>query len=279
MKTRIILERLTLYLLIFILVLSMISFIAFLAIETLNLVIFPKLSEDFFYMSLPLMFLAIFILSVFNMALNIGIVSKSMVDEKRLLTSKSEVLKVSSIIVGMLIVFIIITLSSLYVINRNNINKEIREVKSEMEILVSDNKDLINEMVHLFEVKENPERIVELLETISLTSPYFRDLTIIYPIKKEDRFLYKRISKWSLNQKDNHKDFFDYTLGYRSVLRPNKFELEYLDETTNDVAKNDVGVFVKRPYVEIYQPVRSLDGNIVIFLCSDGHQYGVNEYK
>lgn len=269
----------TLFLLIFFLIVSMISLISFLAIETMNWVIFPSLSGDFFYISLPVMFLAIFILSVFNMALNISIISKSMANKDRVMTSKSEIFKVSSIIVGVLVVFIVITLSSLYLINKKNINEEIREVKSEMEALVINNKGLIKEIANLFEAKQDPKQIVQLLATINLTSSYFRDLTIIYPIKIEDRFIYKKISKWSLDKDNNNKYFFEYNLHYSNILTPNKIELEYLDETTNVVSKNEAGIFVRRPYVKIYYPVRSNDGNTLLYLYSAGHQYGVNEHK
>ena len=118
------------------------------------------------------------------------------------------------------------------------------------------------------------------LEAISLTSPYFRDLRIVYPIHFKDRIIFRSFRGASnLSQRDIER-FFDIPHGYGYTLSPNKFELEYLIKATED--KSSIfkdGAFVRRPDIKIYFPLKDKENNTIIFLFSEGHRYGIKEYK
>jgi len=278
LKYRIMLERLTFAFATLFVAVAIFAFLAFLCKETLHWVLFPALGESFFNHFLPLLALGIFVLVMFNITLNVSLISQALLEEKQMMPPGKEMLKKNAAVVAILFLFLAMTFTSLYFVNKRNVKVKMHEIRKEMTSLKEQNRKLIGTIADNFSKRQNPGEIIQALEALSSTSPYFRNLKIVYPVRVQERLVFLSYGKY-WNEK-HQTDFFDIAEGPGNVLSPNRFELDYLVKATEDEsASTGDGVFVQRPYFNIYSPVKDEQNRTIFFLFSDDHQYGVKEYK
>ncbi len=275
MRFRVLLERFTLVALAGLAALALFGLVAFLAIETLSWSIFPKLGERFFLLALPVLLASVFALSLFNLTLNQGILAD------RALAAAGElpdgrVARALTLRLGLgLAGFVALSLALLFLVNRANVREKSHELEEEMRALVSERRPTLERIVALVEARRDGRDVARLLSQIAASSPSFRELQVIVPLREETGVVYRRIPRWW-----SDRDPDPLSLGSAGQsYQPNRFELEYLRQAAAGVAGSEPRVFVKRPWLKVFQPLRNAHQQTVAFLCSEEHRLGRPDYK
>jgi hypothetical protein len=273
MRARVLLERFTLVVLSALCALSLFGLVAFLAIETLHWAIFPRLGERFFQLALPLLLAALFALSLFDLALNQGIVADRALAAAGELpdarVARTLVLRLGLGLAG----FVALSLAVLFLVNRANVREKSRELEAEMQTLCAERRASLDRIVALVEGRAQGHELVRLLSQLASTSPSFRELQVIVPQRRESGVVYQRISRW---WGERSPDPFSERAA--TDYQPNRFELEYLRQAAAS-GETAPRVFVKRPWLKVFQPLRNARNEAVAFLYSEEHRLGRPDYK
>jgi hypothetical protein len=267
----VLIERLSLWLLVPLVVVSLLLAFTFIATEALRWSIFPRIGERFFILTVPTCAVAIVVLGVFNIALNQGILASAEVARRQVTAGLSPRL---AILLGLGVVGVLGLLGGvLFLVNRHNIESKLAEVEQEITALARSNAPALRQVARWVEARSRPDEIVKELGTLSSTSPYFRNLYFIVPLRRNGRALFKRVTQWA-NRNDT---LFDVE---GDLYAPNRFELAYLRRALGDRRRRpEIGLFVKRPDIKVLYPVKDAEHRTVLFLLSEGHTYGAREDK
>ena len=272
MRYRILLERLTLAALVLLMLLGLLVLVSFVAVETMNWVVFPSLGERLFALVLPALLAAIFALVLLNLALNQGILASQALAARSAAEAGADK-GPTWLRLGLgLAALVAVCLGVLFLVNRANIGRKSRELEEEMQALTEANAPVLGRLASLVEAQQEPSEVVRLLAAIASTSPSFRDLELIVPQRTPAGTVYKRARRWS--DRDDASLFC--TSCTELLYSPDRFELEYLRRSTTDTRPQ---VFVRRPYLRVLQPLRGSRGKAVAYLHSTDHRYGHAEFK
>ncbi|MBW2732464.1 MAG: hypothetical protein JRH20_08710 [Deltaproteobacteria bacterium] len=271
MTQRLILERLTLLLLVTTVLVAVFSFVTFLATETLHWVIFARLEARFFHTFLPLCLAAIFVFSAFNAALNIGIIAESRLQAPEAATQKQGLWQSTGKLAAGLTLLLGLLLLCLFFVNRSNIQSKMDDVRHKMTLMSKRNASLLKKLTAAIEARDATQ-VTGMLETLATRSPSFRQVSLVVPMRHHGVTTYINIDRW---MKAEH-----FKLDKRWRFAPNRFQLAYLERVMAQRGGSvEPGIFVRRPNISIYYPIRNAAGRMVYFLRSQHHRYGHKEYK
>ncbi len=269
MKMKILLEQLTSVLLILLVVVMGWWFLVFAIKESLNYSVFTSITNEFFMISIFAILSLLLGIATINISLNLGIIAHHVASKENGITKQS-LTKPVLIFLGLVVCLSVLTFLSLHMLNRHYTAMKIQEIKLEMTQVVESFAPQLQTIAKDILHNTTSHAIRENLKIIASNSPYFRGVDIIFPVKKGEKVMFLRIPPFE------SKDPTISNISSRVHL-PNTFQLEYLT-TTLEEKNSTSGVFVKRPYYNIYQPILS-DGHVVYFLYSDYHHLERKSYK
>lgn len=281
MLLRSVAERLTLWLLLVLALIGGFALFALIATETMHWAIFTRLGDSLFKLALPACALAVVVLALFNLALNAGLMAqrqllatvmgesdggegRHVAHERRVMTLVRRILLVlagAALLLGVV----------LYLLNRGHIADKMTLVGNEMKAFVKDARPVLERAAARIAARREPEAIAASLKTLSSTTPFFRGLRFLIPLQHEGRTVFKDINGW---QRDTQRLF-----EVEGLYAPNRFELAYLRGALTATASDEPRLFVRRPNIKVFYPVRDEGGRTVFFLLSDGHSYAAREHK
>jgi hypothetical protein len=275
MRSRILLERFTLVVLCLLAGLALFGLVAFLAIETLNWAIFHKLGERFFMLALPLLLASLFALSLLNLTLNQGILAD------RALAAAGELpdgrkTRALGLRLGLgLAGFIALSLVLLFLVNRSNVREKSLALEQQMRSFVAQRRQPLTRLAALVTARSQRREVVRILSHLASTTPSFRELQLIVPVRQESGVVFRLVSRWWIDREHELPSIE----AWGNTYLPNRFELEYLRHATSGGTDVTPKIFVKRPRLKVFQPLKNAQNKTVAFLLSASHRLGRRDDK
>lgn len=275
MRSRVLLERFTLVVLCLLAALALFGLVAFLAIQTMNWAIFPKLGERFFMLALPLLLASLFALSLLNLTLNQGILAdRALAAAGELPDGRST--RALGLRLGLgLAGFIALSLALLFLVNRSNVREKSLELEEEMRSFVVQRRQPLARLTALVATRSQGREVASILSQLASTSPSFRELQLIVPVQQASGVVFRQLQRW-WSVREHERPAIE---AWGNTYQPNRFELEYLRRATSSSADVTPKVFVKRPWLKVFQPLKNAQNKTVAFLLSESHRLGRRDYK
>lgn len=277
MKTKLFLERLSIILLMFVIGCGLLFLTGWFSKDILGWVIFSDLLEKILGFGLLFSVIAIFALSLLNIALNVSIYVGHNLQKEKVLLPTNLSAKTNLLSVAGLFVFLSFLIGIMFFIHRGNLKEKSDLMKEKMTTFVTQNKSSLNKIGNLFETKSNPYTILKAIKNLRTLVSSYRQFSIIYPMPLANgKTLYKKIRpnmcEYKSDKKSCQKHLF-YGFDADQVISFDSKVMTYLSKTYKKEIEMAPRVFIKgRRYKDekILYPLKTAKGHI-FFIYADYH--------